>query len=171
MAKDKKAPEAEPVTDEARPGWIRALVSTKDEDGEYHFAASSAGKTVAKVYGMFYIDVPVTAEAQAEAMAGASTSFDLEGDKKVKVEGPQAPAARKYYADALEPKRGDLRKLALEGVSVSASELQAMLDSAQPYTGRSGFTRPEVSEADLEDAANDIDKLKALLAKSGVKLS
>lgn len=150
-------------------GYLRVLVSSKDENG-YYFAASTREKgVVARLDGEFYLNVPVTPEAQAEAMAGASTTFEVAPGEKVRVKGPQAPAARKYYSDALEPERGVLRDKALEGTILTADVFQGMLDAAQPYTGRGGRRTPEVSQEEIEKLSGD--ELTAYLVARGVKVA
>lgn len=156
MAKGKAEP--------SREGWIRVNVSRKDEDGESYFAAVSDGLEVARLEGDFYIWVPVTTEAQQEAMSGAGTTFTTD-DGKVKVSGPEAPAARKYYSDALEPVRGDLRTMGENGTVPSAEFFQGMLDNFQPYGGRKS---PEVSKGEMEGRSTA--ELAVLLASRGVKV-
>lgn len=147
-------------------GWIRVLVSSWDDESEsYYIAAKSNGEEVFRAHGEFYLDVPISVEAQEEAMSGASTSF-MTDDGKVKVEGPQAPAARKYYSDALEPCRGEARDLAKDGTVLSGEAFQEMLDAATPYTGRGGKRTPSVSRDDIDGMTTD--ELAAYLASRGV---
>lgn len=149
-------------------GWARVDISRLDEDGEAHFSAAHEGKEVAHMWGRFYISVPVTVEAQAEAMKGAKTTFDTI-DGTVVVEGPAGPAARKYYADALEPVRGELRKMAVAGMTPTRDAFQAMLDAAEPYNGRGGVRKPKVITGDqLRKAANmTVEELTAFMAAQG----
>lgn len=163
MAKNAKAPK----------GWARVLVSSWDDvREEWFFAAANRDGEVARVYGEFYVLVPVTPEAQAEAMSGAATTFQIGTgpEDKLKVSGPEGPAARKYYADRLEPVRGEFRKLGEAGAVPTAERLQTMLDEYEPYTGRGGRRTPEVSEAELAKAIED-GTVAELIARIGVKVS
>jgi len=139
---------------EARDGWARVKVSSWDDDKESDYlAAVKEGTEVARVFGEFFIDVPVSVDAQQEAMENASTTFTIADGSKIKVKGPQAPAARKYYADAFEPVRGELREMGADNRVPDADTLQGMLDSASPYTGRGGRKAKTVSESKLDELA------------------
>lgn len=158
------------VADETpAPETLLVCVSSIDaETEEPCFTASSKGKVVAKVWGRFYIRVPATMAAAEALCAGASTSFEGEDGSEVKLTGALAPLARKYYADALEPKRGELREMALEGVEVTPQDLQAMLDAAAPYSGRGGGFRKPVASQEALDEAMKAGNLAEYLRKIGV---
>jgi len=138
-------------------GHVRVNVSSWDDEKEgWYWSATKAGVEVARVWGMFWVNVPTTPEAQAEAMAKAKTTFaTTEG--RFTIEGPAAPAARKYYSDAIEPVRGELRDLGAKGTVPDAATLQGMLDAASPYTGRGGRKAKPITKGDLE-AASKMDE-------------
>lgn len=169
MAKKDTAP-VNPVSED---GTLRVLASTWDHDAKaWVFEAVSEGKVVARVEGRVYVTVPVTPEAQALAMSGADTTFPVgDGSEKVKISGPQAPAARKYYSDHLEPCRGEFRKLGLAGATPTLEALQAMIDGYTPYTGRGGSRTKEVSADEVAAAANSPEATAALLAKLGIRVT
>lgn len=157
------------------PETFRALVSTYDEERkDWYFAASSKGKEVGRVYGKFYVTLPADMAAAEALGAQATTTFTDDRDQEVKLVGPIAPLLRKWYADHLEPVRGEYRDMCLKGVSVTAESFQQMLDEKQPYTGRGGgFRKPQYETDELarinaiKDPKERIAALSAYLTKGG----
>lgn len=165
-------------------GFARVLISSWDDEAKTWFWSANArlgqnGKPdkkgtlqeVARVNGEFYVTIPVAEDTLEAFCEKATTTFvtDTEGGK-VKVAGHLAPAARKVYSDTIEPVRGLLRDMGIEGKIPDAETLQGMLDGAAPYSGRGGQAKV-VSQDDLAKVAGDPEALAQLLMSKGIKVS
>lgn len=162
------AKKAEAVSTPAVPeGFARVMISKWDDDSQGYVWQASEGsgsqkRVVATVHGKLYILLPITVEAQTEAMKDASSSFNTD-DGKVKVTGHAAPAARKAYSDHIEPVRGEVRKAGVKGVDLALDVVQQMLDDASPYSGTRGGSR-SVSREKLESMTEE-EQLAYLTAR------
>lgn len=108
-----------------------------------------------------FVAVPVTVEAQAEAIA-YSTTFDTP-DGEIEVHGVAALAARQYFGGYEGALRGPVRDETIKGTVFDPEMIQERATTVRPFNGRGGGkTLDEAAYDKAVESATTVEEMREL---------